>query len=34
MLHEIGEEARHSRAFIRLIDELAPTAVNPIDRRP
>jgi P-aminobenzoate N-oxygenase AurF len=32
MLHEIGEEARHSRAFIRLIDELAPTAVNPLDR--
>lgn len=31
MLHEIGEEARHSRAFIRLIDELGPTAKNPID---
>jgi hypothetical protein len=31
MLHEIGEEARHSRAFIRLIDELGPTAENPID---
>lgn len=31
MLHEIGEEARHSRAFIRLIDELAPTAKNPLD---
>lgn len=31
MLHEIGEEARHSRAFIRLIDELAPTATNPLD---
>jgi hypothetical protein len=31
MLHEIGEEARHSRAFVRLIDELAPTARNPID---
>ncbi len=31
MLHEIGEEAKHSRAFIRLIDELAPTAKNPID---
>jgi predicted metal-dependent hydrolase len=32
MLHEIGEEARHSRAFVRLIEELAPTAVNPLDR--
>ena len=31
MLHEIGEEARHSRAFVRLIDELAPTAKNPLD---
>ncbi len=31
MLHEIGEEARHSRAFVRLIDELAPIAKNPID---
>ena len=29
MLHEIGEEARHSRAFIRLIDELGPTAAQP-----
>ena len=29
MLHEIGEEARHSRAFIRLIDELAPDRVEP-----
>ena len=33
MLHEIGEEARHSRAFVRLIDELAPTAKNPLDTR-
>jgi hypothetical protein len=31
MLHEIGEEARHSRAFLRLIDELGATARNPID---
>ena len=31
MLHEIGEEARHSRAFIRLIDDLAPTAKDPLD---
>jgi len=33
MLHEIGEEARHSRAFVRLIEELAPTAKNPLDVR-
>jgi hypothetical protein len=31
MLHEIGEEARHSRAFVRLVEELAPTAKNPLD---
>lgn len=31
MLHEIGEEARHSRAFIRLIDDLGPTAKDPLD---
>src|SRR5204862_6133603 len=24
VLHEIGEESRHSRLFVRLIDELAP----------
>jgi len=32
MLHEIGEETRHQRAFIRLIAELAPTAHNPLER--
>jgi hypothetical protein len=32
MLHEIGEESRHSRAFIRLIEELAPKARNPFER--
>jgi hypothetical protein len=32
MLHEIGEETRHSRAFSRLVEELAPTAVDPLDR--
>ncbi|MGZ4675296.1 MAG: diiron oxygenase [Acidimicrobiia bacterium] len=32
MLHEIGEEAKHSRAFVRLIAELAPTTRNPLDR--
>ena len=30
-LHEIGEETRHSRLFIRLLDELAPTQRNPIN---
>jgi hypothetical protein len=30
MLHEIAEETRHQRAFIRLIEELQPTAVNPV----
>ena len=32
MLHEVGEETKHSRAFIRLIDELGPTTRNPLDR--
>jgi hypothetical protein len=30
-LHEIGEETRHSRLFVRLIDELAPTQWNPFN---
>jgi predicted metal-dependent hydrolase len=32
MLHEIGEESKHSRAFVRLIDELGPTTRNPLDQ--
>jgi len=32
MLHEIGEETRHSRLFVRLVNQLAPKAVNPLDR--
>ncbi len=32
MLHEIGEETRHSRAFIRLIEELSPRAQNPFEQ--
>jgi hypothetical protein len=32
MLHEIGEETRHSRLFLRLVDQLAPTAQSPADR--
>jgi predicted metal-dependent hydrolase len=31
MLHEIGEETRHSRLFLRLVDQLAPTAKSPAD---
>ncbi len=31
-LHEIGEETRHSRLFIRLLGQLAPTAKNPLAR--
>jgi len=31
MLHEVGEETRHQRAFLRLRGELAPTARNPFD---
>jgi hypothetical protein len=33
MLHEIGEETRHSRAFARLIEELGPNARDPFQRR-
>lgn len=29
MLHEVGEETRHSRLFIRVIRQLQPTAENP-----
>ena len=31
-LHEVGEETRHSRLFSRMISELAPTAINPLDK--
>ena len=30
MFHELGEETRHSRLFVRLLDQLAPTAKNPL----
>jgi len=33
-LHEIGEETRHSRIFIELVQELDPVARNPLQRRP
>jgi hypothetical protein len=29
MLHELGEETRHSRLFVRLLGQLQPTAKNP-----
>jgi hypothetical protein len=32
-LHEIGEETRHSRLFVRLLDELAPRQWNPFETR-
>ena len=32
LLHETGEETRHSRAFARLVGELAPTAPDPMQR--
>lgn len=28
-LHEVGEETRHSRLFVRAVEQLEPTAVNP-----
>lgn len=33
MLHEVGEETRHSRAFVRVIEQLAPTAKNPLQNK-
>ncbi|HEX4217048.1 MAG TPA: diiron oxygenase [Acidimicrobiales bacterium] len=33
MLHEIGEETRHSRLFIRLVDQLQPKATDPLQTR-
>lgn len=33
MLHEIGEETRHSRLFIRVIEQLQPQAKNPFTGR-
>jgi hypothetical protein len=34
MLHEVGEETRHSRAFLRVVEQMAPTATNPFKRGP
>src|SRR5438874_5098844 len=30
-LHEMGEETRHSRLFVRLVEQLAPTQRNPME---
>jgi hypothetical protein len=30
-LHELGEETRHSRLFVRLVDEIAPKQRNPFN---
>jgi hypothetical protein len=32
-LHEVGEETRHSRLFVRLLGQLAPTQRNPLNSR-
>src|SRR5438270_1756744 len=32
-LHEVGEETRHSRLFVRLIEQLAPKQRNPLESR-
>jgi hypothetical protein len=31
LLHEMGEETRHSRLFARLLTQIRPTAKNPLD---
>lgn len=30
ILHEIGEETRHQRLFVRMVEQLQPQAVNPL----
>jgi hypothetical protein len=32
ILHELGEETRHSRLFVRLLTALAPEARNPLNK--
>jgi hypothetical protein len=32
LLHEMGEETRHSRLFVRLLTQINPTAKNPMNR--
>jgi P-aminobenzoate N-oxygenase AurF len=31
LLHEMGEETRHSRLFVRLLEQIRPQAHNPLD---
>jgi hypothetical protein len=31
LLHEMGEETRHSRLFVRLLEQIRPVATNPLD---
>ncbi len=33
ILHEIGEETRHSRLFLRMVSQLKPKSKNPFDNR-
>jgi hypothetical protein len=33
LLHEMGEETRHSRLFVRLLGQIRPEAKNPLDSR-
>ena len=33
ILHEIGEETRHSRLFLRMVSQLKPKSKNPFDSR-
>lgn len=33
LLHEMGEETRHQRLFVRLLSQLDPQAENPLDKR-
>lgn len=33
LLHELGEETRHSRLFARMLDQLEPAAPNPMGNR-
>ncbi len=33
-LHEMGEETRHSRAFLRLVEQIGPTAPRLLMKRP
>jgi hypothetical protein len=33
LLHEMGEETRHSRLFVRLLEQIKPRAKNPLDNR-